>query len=482
MKKTYFAVFILILSTVELCGQCRRITLKETLEIATDSSVQVMQARSTLLQGKLEYHNFKIYHLPKITLKATPISYNQVFIKRYDSENNIDIYRPQQSLNSYGNMSIQQNFGLTGGSFFINTELGYLENFGSSSSYKQFTSVPFRIGYSQNLFGFNNYKWEKQIQPVRHNRIEKEHLCKIEEINKIAVNHFFDLAYAQTMYKLSKQNLKNIETLYQIGLKKVDMGAISQSDLLLLKLETLNYKRIYDNSKLDLLHNQNSFCNFLRIKSDSVKVIFPNEPKFTQLSVKKSIEKALENNPIINQLEEELLVAKKELELAKITNRFSANINASIGFNQIASSLKEVYKKSTRQDVFRVSINIPILDWGINKSKIIIASEELNISKMRSQQKMQIFIDEVTVCVNQLNTYRRQIKNVKEAIIIANQTYKITEKMFVVGKTNVNNLNTSISKKIETQGTYVQILKKYWDTYYKLRKLVLFDLINNKSI
>ena len=94
----------------------------------------------------------------------TPIRYNRNYTSRYDSEQNIDIYRRQQSLYSYGNLAIQQNLDLTGGTFFIDSELGYIRNFGEQT-YSQFTSVPIRVGYRQDLIGYNPFKWEKGLRP-----------------------------------------------------------------------------------------------------------------------------------------------------------------------------------------------------------------------------------------------------------------------------------------------------------------------------
>ncbi len=481
MRTFYSTLCLILFVSSNLYGQTKQISLQETMRIAADSSIQALKAHKERLEAKFRYQNFKNFHLPNVNLQATPVSYNQVFVKRYDSEQNIDIYRPQQSLNSNGNLSIQQNIGLTGGQFFINSDLGYLKNFGVST-YEQFSSVPLRIGYSQKLFGFNQYKWDKQIEPIRYSRVEKEYLQKIEESNKLATGIFFDLAYAQEMYKLSKQNLDNVNNLYNIGLNQVKVGSISKNELLLLKLETLNYKRLHDNAKLNLEHAKSSLCNYLRIKYDSITTILPNEPPLIKINIKDAVNKALKNNPIADKINEELLIAERRLDIAKKSNRFSANISASVGFNQVASSLQDAYKNPTRQDMARISINIPILDWGSNKSKIVVATEDLDIAKITSKQKMQTFISEINLCVHKLNTYQEHIKIAKQALIIAEQSYHSSKQMFLVGKIDVNKLNVSISKQIEAKSNYIQIIKNYWTTYYQLRKLTLFDFVNNSNI
>ena len=67
------------------------------------------------LAGYWEYRTYKANRLPSLTLNMTPAQYNRDITKRYDSEQDLDIYRSQQSFYAYGNLAVRQNFDLTGG-------------------------------------------------------------------------------------------------------------------------------------------------------------------------------------------------------------------------------------------------------------------------------------------------------------------------------------------------------------------------------
>ena len=54
---------------------------------------------------------------------------------------------------------------IIGGTFYLETGLQYMRNFGDNAG-NQFSSVPVRIGYSQSLIGFNQFKWDKKIEPL----------------------------------------------------------------------------------------------------------------------------------------------------------------------------------------------------------------------------------------------------------------------------------------------------------------------------
>ena len=81
-----------------------------------------------------------------------------------------------------------------------------MRNFGSNSA-TQLTSVPIRIGYSQSLVGYNSFKWERKIEPLKYERVKKEFLYNVEKVSETATNYFFSLAMAQAEYNLAKENL-----------------------------------------------------------------------------------------------------------------------------------------------------------------------------------------------------------------------------------------------------------------------------------
>ena len=44
-----------------------------------------------------------------------------------------------------------------------------MRSFGGNK-YTQFTSVPVRLGYSQSLVGYNPFRWERRIEPLKYER------------------------------------------------------------------------------------------------------------------------------------------------------------------------------------------------------------------------------------------------------------------------------------------------------------------------
>ena len=205
------------------------------------------------LAGYWEYRTYKANRLPSLTLNMTPAQYYRDITRRYDSQQDLDVYRTQQSFYASGNLALQQNFDLTGGTFYLRSELGYMRNFGDNAT-TQFTSVPMKLGYTQTLVGYNAFKWERRIEPLKYERVKKEFIYDVEQVSERATTYFFNLAMAQAEYNLAKENVASSDTLYHIGEQRYKIAAISQADLLTLKLDLVNARNALQNKSLSLIH------------------------------------------------------------------------------------------------------------------------------------------------------------------------------------------------------------------------------------
>lgn len=460
----------------------KTLTLTETIKIATDSSLSAFRAKNLYLSAYWQYRTYKAERLPNASLDMTPFSYNHNFTKRYDYTNNIDVYKSQQSLNSYANLSIKQNVGLTGGTFYIDTELGYLRDFGSTK-YEQYSSVPFRFGYSQSLFGYNSFKWKKKIEPVKYEKEKKELVYNMQEIAEQTSDYFFNLALYQTLYRLAKQNVANCDTLYKIGIERYKIGRISQSELLTLKLDVINAQNNIGNAELNIKKSTYNLAAFLHFDNQiNFEINMPETILNVIVNSEDAVRFAKENNPIYLEQKENILTSQQSLDQTLKVSRFSASLSVSIGFNQVATDFIDAYYKPLQQDVVTVGINIPLVDWGVRKGKVNIAKRNLEATNISAKQAEQTFEQDVLSTVTEYNLRYSQIELAKEARYIANQALEKTKQLFYIGKVDVNTINLAISRQIEAESNYVSALKNYWLSYYKIRKMTLYDFIERKPI
>jgi hypothetical protein len=134
--KTYLCAVLFIAACLPaaVCGQQPLLlTLERTIEIAADSSLEVFRSRNMYLAGYWEHRTYQAQRLPSLSLNLTPAQYYRDITRRYDSTDDIDVYRRQQYYYAYGGLSVKQNFDMLGGSFFLDTDLGYMRNFGDNT-------------------------------------------------------------------------------------------------------------------------------------------------------------------------------------------------------------------------------------------------------------------------------------------------------------------------------------------------------------
>lgn len=449
--------------------------LNTAVRLANDSSLTAFRVRNSYMAGYWEYRSFKARRLPSLTLYMNPLSYNRDYTRRYDSQQNIDIYRRQQSLYSYGNLAAQQNFDLMGGTFFIDSELGYIRNFGERS-YSQFTSVPIRVGYRQELFGYNAFKWEKKIAPVKYEKAQKDLLYQLEQTAETATGYFFDLAMAQAEYELAKENLASSDTLYKIGVEKHKIASIGQADLLTLKLDRVNAQNSLQNAEINLKRSTFALAAFLNIdKNRRIALKLPDYPNDMLVTVDEALFFARENNPGYLDSEQQVLQSEQSLERTKIESRFNAGVSASIGFNQVAESFLQAYQNPLQQDIVSLRLSVPLVDWGVRRGRYNMAKNNLNITKLTAQEREVQLEEDVIMTVGHFAVQQQLIRSAEEAVELARLAYEQTRERFIIGKADINSLTLSASRRQSAQRNYISALRNYWQSYFKIRKLTLYD-------
>lgn len=483
MKKPFIQTLLILASLpVALKAQVLTLTLDRTIEIAADSSLEAFRSKNLYLTGYWQYRTYKADRLPSLTLNLKPAEYYRDITRRYDSESDIDIYRKQQSYYAGGKLEVKQNFDLLGGTFILDSDLGYIRNFGDNA-YSQFTSVPIRIGYSQSLLGYNPFKWERKIEPLKFEKAKKNLLYNMERLSEQATTYFFALAMAQAEYDLAKENVASTDTLYQTGQERLKIASISRADLLTLKLDAVNARNTLQNAEISLKRAMFSLASYLNFdKNTEIHLRLPGRPRNMEISVDEALVLARENNPTFLDLRQQILEAEQQVDKTKKEALFNASVSASIGFNQVSDKFKDVYRNPLQQDVVSVSVSIPLVDWGVRRGKHNIAKNNLNVTQISAKQEELTVEEDVIMTVGDFNIQQDLIVSAEEALDLAIMAYAETKQRFMIGKADINSLTLSLNRQQEAQRNYISALQNYWLSYYKIRKLTLHDFETGISL
>lgn len=472
MKTKFLLVFLFLATTATAQLQ---LSLEDVITLAKDSSLTAFRYKNMYLTSYWTYKSFKADRLPSLSLSMQPVSYNRTLVSRYDSEKNIDIYRQQKTYSAGVGLSLTQNFDPLGGTFFINTSLDYLRGFGDNR-FDQYTAVPFSIGYQHNSFGYNQFKWDRKIEPLKFEKAKLEYIYNTEQIALVAISYFFNLALSQAQYDNAVAQKNKCDSLYTIGQMRYNIASITKSDLMSLKLDILNAQNSIATAEVSVKRDMLRLTSFLGLdRNTQISLILPDNPPEVTINISEAIELMHKNSYMILDKMQSVSEAERELDRIKKSNRFSASISANIGYNQEGENIADAYSNPMRRDVVAVSISVPLVDWGVRKGWKNQAVNNLDIAKIDQAQKMDELEQNVINSIGELGTRYALLNTASESLELAKQVYSQNMENFQKGSCDITTLSASQSRLLTAQDQYINTMRDYWQCYYDLRSQTLYD-------
>jgi outer membrane protein len=144
--------------------------------------------------------------------------------------------------------------------------------------------------------------------------------------------------------------------------------------------------------------------------------------------------------------------------------------------------IDEIYDNPRDQQFVRLGFQIPILDWGRRKSRVKTAEANQKMVQYTVDQEIINFDEEVLTQVRQIQMLKDQIKITKVADDIAQRRYDITKNRYNIGKISITDMNIALTEKDAAKQNYIQSLRDFWQAYFNLRLLTLYDFEQNNQI
>ncbi len=482
--KNILAILFLVCFFFEANAQRNelKLTLDEAIELASKQSIDAFRNKNMFRASYWEFRYFKADKLPSLNLDATPLDFSKYRRREYNFQTNEEEYVQREFMNSDFGLSLNQNVTLTGGTVFLRSELGMTKNL-SGEKNTSYRSTPISIGYRQDLNGYNRMKWDSKIEPLKYEKAKKTLIQSTEQLATKATRKFFDLISAQIQLSIAENKKAKDDTLYKIGEGRFQVGTVTQNDLLNLELNQLNSKQEVNKAKLELIRTQSEMNSFLGLDKESkITCIIPKEIPTLQVKANEALGKALENNPELINQQQQLLQEDRRVAQAKSEAGLNTSIFALYGLDQASPEFKDVYTDPDQSQRFRLGVNIPIVDWGRRKGRYLMAESNREVERARIKQERIDFEQNVFQTVMEFNLQAEQVRNAALADTVAQKAYDVTFQRFLIGKVDVIDLNEVRSRLESAKKSYIAALNTYWDYYYQIRQLTLFDFEDNQTL
>ncbi|MBR3453919.1 MAG: TolC family protein [Bacteroidaceae bacterium] len=447
-----------------------RLTLTDAIALAQRQSSDALAARHALEASEWSYRYFRANYLPSVSLSSSPSLNRQLnSITQPDGTN---VFVRQNQLNTDLSLSISQNVALTGGTLFVRNNLQRIDEFEQRTH--GYSSVPFSIGYQQNLFGHNSLRWAKRTEPLRYSIARKQYAETMELIASRTSSLFFMLASAQTNLEIARQNFAVSDTLLRYARHRYERGSITENEMLQLEVGKLTEETNRLNAEAELEDAMQTLRSYLGIKDDMpLAVILDTLINEEVVNADEALALALANNPDPEQIRLNVMESESALSAAKANRGLKADLYLQFGLSQKGTTMKEAYTRPLNQEYVSLSVSLPLLDWGRGKGQVRVAKSRLELTQTQSEQAMQDFRLNVMKMVRQYNLQAYRVKIAYRTRETALRRYEVARWLYMQGRTSLLEFNTSISEKDNAQRAFINALQTYWSLYYGLRSLTI---------
>lgn len=477
MKKLFF--LLAAASVFVQMAKAQEMTLDEAIRLAQDSTIAAMEGRTTLDRAQWEYEEFLSSQRVQLSLVLDP-NY-----RKFTFEPQLHYFRQQNynMLNAFGELRLEKQSSSLGGQFYAGTSANWTEYFANSSNVPRvFSAVPIDVGYTNKMIGYNENKWDRQIQKFRAESEEKAYRYNLANIALKTESFFIDYFVNLSLHNVYTTNAEVFGQMYEIGKEKFEMAAISKNELSALQLQYLNAVNTLYNADQQLETARKSLLSYLNIK-DNGQTLMVREPE-VQHSISIAREEAIylarENNPECRNRQEDILLAKQRVDKARVQSSFlQTAVDVSLGIQSQAQTFASAYSNITPFFYGGVTLKIPIVDGGLAKNRKQAAASELERAELSLQEKERQVLLDVENALNEFNAQQGLLERTKEVLLIADESFEMAHELYRNGEADINTFMLAQSRKDDAYMNYLNSLKTYWKSYYTLCALCVTDFRNN---
>lgn len=462
-----------------LFAQQTIITLEDAIRLARENSFEFKTAQNRLQRSQWDFQNYKVSLLPNLALDGSLPNYMRS-ISKITLPSGEDTFVTQNQAYSSLNLGVFQPVVLTGGSIWAGTNLNRIDVFGKNRRIF-YSSTPLSLSYSHDAIGFNKYKWRNKIELLVFESSKRKYVQDLEGISSETVRYFFNALSTDIRLKLSQQNLAAADTLYRIAQDRFKLGNVSKSELLQLRLSILKARKQLSQDSVDHLLAHQQLSRYLVVEEEIIPV-FSESVSFFHIDYKSAIGLANENSVFVLESRVKRLEAERNIAEVKSQTGLKFNVKANIGFTSSSDKFSHLADHFENQQQVSLGFSIPIMDWGLGRTQRQSAEANLNIVNEEIKQVKMQAEQEITLYINRWNLHRQQLQIVKESRDIAMQNYILEMERLKRGSIGINDFNIAGEQKDNATIAYFDSIKQYWELYFIIRKLTLYDFEKNRPL
>ena len=457
------------------------LTLQQAIELAQKQGLQARAVVDTRDAARWRDRAFNARLMPQLSLTGTLPNYERAIVPVTQPDGSTQ-FRPRLETTSALGMTVQQPLPFTGGAFFVSSALSRVDVGGDQSS-RLYSSTPVTIGLRQDIFRPNGLKWDSREHDLVSVAADRQYLEAREDVAISTATAFFDLFSARLALDNAAAKVAINDTLFNLNKGRFEVGKIGENDLLQSELALLQARSSLDGAKLDFDRANAALKRLLSLPPDApIDITPPTDVPLTDVDTALAVQQALRNQSRTTNTELQRVQAKRRVTEAKLNNGLGATVSATVGFNQRASVLDEAYRDLAQRQQYGVSVQMPIVQWGNRKAQVEAAKADEDRANANARATRDAAAEEAHFAALQLAQSARNLALSAKADTVAVKRFDVAKNRYIVGRIAIDNLYLAQNERDGALRAYIEALRGYWASYYRLRRLTLYDFAERRAI
>ena len=457
------------------------LTLQQAIALAQKQGLQARAVVDTRDAARWRDRAFNARLMPQLSLTGTLPNYERAIVPVTQPDGSTQ-FRPRLETTSALGMTVQQPLPFTGGAFFLSSALSRVDVGGDQSS-RLYSSTPVTIGLRQDIFRPNGLKWDSREQDLVSVAADRQYLEAREDVAISTATAFFDLFSARLALDNAAAKVAINDTLFNLNKGRFEVGKIGENDLLQSELALLQARSSLDGAKLDFDRANAALKRLLSLPPDApIDITPPTDVPLTDVDTVLAVQQALRNQSRTTNTELQRVQAKRRVTEAKLNNGLGATVSATVGFNQRASVLDEAYRDLAQRQQYGVSVQMPIVQWGNRKAQVEAAKADEDRANANARATRDAAAEEAHFAALQLAQSARNLALSAKADTVAVKRFDVAKNRYIVGRIAIDNLYLAQNERDGALRAYIEALRGYWASYYRLRRLTLYDFAERRVI
>ena len=463
-------------------GDSLTLSLGEAVARARAEGPHAEIARLGFQEARFNNHALRTTYWPSFQLTGSVPGLERSIDQIQLDDGSFD-YREQNRLFSEATLRAEQPVPYTGGSVYLSSRLGRLDLFGDRA-FSRWNAAPVVVGLQQPLFQYNPLKWNRRLAPLRFESTRRTLTASVAEGAEETAAAFFEVYIARINLEIADANVAVNDTIYTLSQGRYEIGRIAENDVLQSELQLLNARSSRSEARTAYRRAQQNLRTLLDVPAGTPLAITPptDLPPGRVVDPEEAVARAEKRRPAFLNLRLRRLEAERAVAQAEGQSGFSAEIVAEYGLNQQAGTFGEAYRDPLGQQRFGVSLQVPL--WQNGRSEAAVEAAETNREQVARQTELEReeLRQEVYFEAVELRQLRRQVDIAAQADTVARRRFRVARKRYEVGNISITDLFNAQREKDVARRDYIQTLRQFWTSYYRLRRLTLYDVAADRPL